>query len=297
MKIRNNKFIGLSMAAVLALVLTTACSQAKTTEGVAQTNNSAASTETVAMVNAKPEVVWEAAVEDNPVGKAYNTSFKIPNSYYLSNQTPSSGQLPLGLKISFPNLKPLTLYKKKCRDFRPSVSRECLSDVIEIIFGHNLNRQDFKDDGINEVNYLNYYFDKSRPENYNRDTNTLYKKSSEKFYGLDHHTRSGIVNKKDSSGQEIQVVAYYDDRYFDLSDTGDVKTVITCPNKTTTDESIIKNGSMPTCLHSFILKKYKMELGIRYDRKYLTQWLQIQDSVTSIINQFNQAAMAKQGEK
>jgi hypothetical protein len=150
----------------------------------------ATSTRNVAMdanaptVNPKPEVVWSEYARANKTYRSYNTQFKIPDDYLEQKPLDSSNGkswAAYSILLTMPDLQPLPYLKRECRMNMPNL--ECLQGVLEIQGGHNLNRQDFKDKGINEDNYLNYYFNKNRDANYHNDVNTYYSKS-QPIYGL-----------------------------------------------------------------------------------------------------------------
>ena len=249
----------------------------------------------VSIVNSKPEVVWGDTQWYNPIAQAYGTSFKIPERYAQRPYTTGDGKhLPRALLLTMPDLKPLSEEKQACQTDMPNL--KCLQGVLEVQFGHDLNRQVFKDEGINEDNYLNYYFDKSRGENYHNDVNTYYSKH-QPIYGLTVYKRSKLTTEYTPAGKKIKLTDF-DNRYLVLSPKTDVDTVIECPSDELNDEYIVKvNRKMPTCVHSFILKPYKMQLFLIYERKYLPQWQKIQNSTIQVINQFHQGINLKQGDK
>jgi hypothetical protein len=279
----KNYLLATIVAAIIGTGLTVSCASQK----LSVTQNSA---EIVPSVNAKPEVVWS---EDPAENKFYeNKTFLIPDEYFVQKPSGNYDSLQT-IVLSMPDLKPLPSLKRRCRMDMPNL--KCLQGVLEVQFGHDLNRQVFKDKGINEDNYLNYYFDKSRVENQFGIDESIYLKSTEKKYSLTpyYYDAKKIPKDKVDSNNTGGFVDYY----FDFSGTGSVKTVLECSNKEASDESIIKNKHMATCTHTFIIKPHKMVLNMIYERKYLPQWQQIQTAVINLINQFHQNASTKQGGK
>ena len=286
----KNYLLATIVAAIIGTGLTVSCASQK----LSVTQNNA---EIVPSVNAKPEVVWSEDARESKIYRDYSTQFKIPDDYL--DQKPrddSNGRSwsAYDILLTMPDLKPLPFLKRRCRLDMPNL--KCLQGVLEIQGGHDLNRQVFKDKGINEDNYLNYYFDKSRGENYHNDVNTYYSKH-QPIYGLTVYKRSKLTTEYTPAGKKIKLTDF-DNRYLVLSPKTDVDTVIECPSDELNDEYIVKvNRKMPTCVHSFILKPYKMQLFLIYERKYLPQWQKIQNSTIQVINQFHQGINLKQGDK
>jgi hypothetical protein len=241
-------------------------------------------------------VIWSDDEQDSKTYRDYGTEFKIPDDYLDQKPRDEDNGRSWGayeILLSMPELKPLPYLKRQCRINMPSLT--CLQGVLEIQGGHNLNRQVFKDEGINEDNYLNYYFDKKRVENQFGIDDSRYLKSTKGKYSLTPYYYD--VSKIPKDKMDSNNIGGFVDYYFDFSKTGSVNTVLECSNKGASDESIIKNKHMPICTHTFIIKPHKMVLHLIYERKYLSQWQQIQTAATNLMNQFYQNASIKQGDK
>jgi hypothetical protein len=272
---------------LFAILLTTACSQVKPVQIGPSTLSE------VATVNPKPNVVWNTQPNSNKIFNSHNTQFMIPDQYFKADTTDfdiGASGFAKHIYFNLPDLKPLSNEKRLCQD-QGIGTLNCFMNVLEIQGGHNLNRQVFKDDGINENNYLNYPFDKSRGGGdsgifLNNPTFTV---SSE--YNL-----TAYLSVEDKPIDEKTPMA--GDNYFLKDEFENVLTSIRCTNRKLDREyKAFGLFDFPTCVHQIVVKKHKMVLFIIYERKYLPQWQQIQSSVEILVNQFNQAAIAKQGDK
>ena len=246
-------------------------------------------------INPTPSVEWQGQQDSTHIVKAYNTFFKVPESYSLSSERGRNDTMPLSISLTMPDLKPLSETKRDCRS-TTQVTNECLRDTATIYFGHDFNKKTLEVKDLSEINYLNYF--KKDPNGVIGSLKWNYYLPPEKpLYGFDKSYYLDLEAVKKSNIYINNRIFLERDSFFKYDQQGNVITHVRCMARDIQEGVIVHDGYseliLPTCEHMYLVKKYKMGLNLTYDRRYLSQWQQMQDAVTHLIEQFHEAALIK----